>query len=211
MIIKERDADDGEFLFAPIYYLTGDLETAKFYSNLASATSKFGTYLEQKIRELISLPVEEYDSLKSCLFPLEQKCLLRKQKIVGVEPDFIIIDPINKLILVFEVKTNMFNMDSKQCKTENYTGSKIKQHFMEILPEYTTEVYLVNFFGFEPSKRGKYVTPLTDNFKHINGEIFSEMVDISLETLMNNLKDNQLTNQKFITDYKSKPIEVVNA
>ena len=106
MIITERNADVGEFLFAPIYYLTGDLETAKFYSNLASATSKFGTYLEQKIRESIKLPVGDYDSIFSCLFPLDQKILLRKQKVVGVEPDFIVVDPIKKLIDVFEVKSN---------------------------------------------------------------------------------------------------------
>ena len=210
MIITERNADVGEFLFAPIYYLTGDLETAKFYSNLASATSKFGTYLEQKIRESIKLPVGDYDSIFSCLFPLDQKILLRKQKVVGVEPDFIIVDPIKKLIDVFEVKSNMFNMDSKQCRTENQTGSKIKEHFMEILPEYNTTVYLVNFFGFEPTKRGKYVEPLTTNFIHINGETFANMLGISLESVLDSLKNNRELNQQFIQGYKSKPIEVLN-
>jgi len=211
MIITERNADDGEFFFAPIYYLTGDLETAKFYSNLASATSKFGTYLEQKIRELINLPVENYDSLFSCLFPLEKKYLLRKQKIVGVEPDFITIDPINFSVDVFEVKTNVFNMDSKQCQTENLTGAKIKKHFVEILPEYNTTVYLVNFFGFEPSKRGKYVEPLTTNFIHINGETFANMLGISLDSVLDSLKNNRELNQQFIRGYKSKPVEVLNA
>ena len=201
MIITERNADPEEFFFAPIYYLTGDLETAKFYSNLASATAKFGTFLEHKIKELIKLPIIEYSEINSCT----QKSILKKQNIDGVEPDFVLINPTLKIIEVFEVKSNMFNMDSKQCKTENYTGQKMKIHFIENFQNFNTEVYLVNFFGFTPTKRGKHVLPLTDNFIHITGKDFSQKIEISYELVLNSLKNDRIVNQKFIDNYKNKP------
>lgn len=202
MIITERKADDGEFLFAPIYFLTGDLETAKFYSNLASATAKFGTYLEHKIKEFVSLPVIEYDEILQC----KQKSLLLKQKISGVMPDFVIVNPIDMTIQICEVKSNLFNMDSKQCKTENNTGEILMEHFSNYFPEFKSEIYLVNFFGFQPSNRGKHILGMTDNFQHINGQEFSDVLEIDYQEVLVSLKNDRKVNQDFISSYKNKPI-----
>jgi hypothetical protein len=206
MIITERKNDADEFLYAPIYFLTGDLETAKFYSNLASATAKFGTYLEKQIKETVSIPIINYSEINT----VTKKSLLAKQNIDGVIPDFIIIDPKTKTIHVCEVKSNMFNMDSKQCQTENTTGLKMLNYFNTNFSNFTTKIYLVNFFGFQPSKRGKHIIPLTNNFNHINGKAFAEIIDIDYQSLLNKLKNNRDINKNFIESYKSKTIEVTN-
>lgn len=204
MIITERKHDKDEFLFSPVYLLIGDLETAKFYSNLASASAKFGTYLEKQIKEVVKLPIVE--SVKD-INNVTEKSLLKKQRIDGVEPDFIVIDPVNKTISVCEVKSNLFNMDSKQCKTENDTGLKMKKYFSLNFSNYTTSVYLVNFFGFQPTKRGKHVTGLTSNFTHINGNEFSKLMDIDYDFIISSLKNNREMNREFIKEYKNKNIE----
>jgi len=206
MIITERKNDVDEFLYAPIYFLTGDLETAKFYSNLASATAKFGTYLEKQIRESVSIPIIDYSEINT----VTKKSLLSKQNIDGVVPDFIIVEPETKTIHVCEVKSNMFNMDSKQCQTENNTGLKMLNHFNINFLNFTTKIYLVNFFGFQPSKRGKHIIPLTNNFNHINGKDFAEIIDMDYQSLLNKLKNNRDINKNFIESYKSKTIEVTN-
>ena len=206
MIITERKNDADEFLYAPIYFLTGDLETAKFYSNLASATAKFGTYLEKQIRESVSIPTINYSEINTTT----KKSLLEKQNIDGVVPDFIIVDPGTETIHVCEVKSNMFNMDSKQCQTENNTGLKMLNYFNINFSNFTTKIYLVNFFGFQPSKRGKHIIPLTNNFNHINGKLFAEIIDMDYQSLLNKLKNNRDINKNFIESYKSKTIEVTN-
>jgi hypothetical protein len=206
MIITERKNDADEFLHAPIYFLTGDLETAKFYSNLASATAKFGTYLEKQIKESVSIPIIEYSEINTAT----KKSLLAKQNIDGVIPDFIIVEPETKTIHVCEVKSNMFNMDSKQCQTENNTGLKMLNYFNINFLDFTTKIYLVNFFGFQPSKRGKHIIPLTNNFNHINGKDFAKIIDIDYQSLLNKLKNNRDINKNFIESYKSKTIEVTN-
>jgi len=48
MIIDERNLDEKALYNNPIYLLTGDFETAKFYSCLASACCKFGYFVEQE-------------------------------------------------------------------------------------------------------------------------------------------------------------------
>lgn len=204
MVITERKHDVDEFLFAPIYFLTGDLETAKFYSNLASASAKFGTYLEKQIKEVVTLPIVE--NVKD-IHNITEKSLLKKQRIDGVEPDFIVINPVNKTISVCEVKSNLFNMDSKQCKTENDTGLKMKKYFSLNFSNYITSVYLVNFFGFQPKKRGKHVIGLTNNFTHINGDEFSKLIDIDYDFIIDSLKINREMNKEFIKEYKNKNIE----
>ena len=206
MIITERKNDADEFFYAPIYFLTGDLETAKFYSNLASATAKFGTYLEKQIRESVSIPTINYSKINT----ITKKSLLEKQNIDGVVPDFIIVDPGTKTIHICEVKSNMFNMDSKQCQTENNTGLKMLNHFNMNFSNFTIKIYLVNFFGFQPSKRGKHIIPLTNNFNHINGKDFAKIIDMDYQSLLNKLKNNRDMNKNFIESYKSKTIEVTN-
>lgn len=208
MIITERKHDKDEFLFSPIYFLTGDVETAKFYSNLASASSKFGTYLEKKIRETIKLPfINNLDDINH----LKEKSVLKKQKIGKVEPDFIIIDPSINTISICEIKTNLFNMDSNLCRKANETGLEMKEYFGTNFSNYISSVYLVNFLGFRPSKRGKYVLDLTNNFIIIEGDEFSKIIDVDYGFVINSLKNNRKINQEFIDIYKNKPIEYTHA
>lgn len=198
MIIVDRGVTDEELFCSPVYLLTGDLETARFYSNLASACSKFGTFLEKQIKGIIQLPFVDYDEIKN----INQKSLLIKRKIDGVEPDFVIVDPIEKTISVCEVKSNMYNMDSKQCKTENKTGQILKDNFNNNFEDFSTELYLVNFFGYKPNKRGQHVVPLTNNFTHINGNIFCSMMSVNYDNIVDNLKNSQTSNVEFIINYK---------
>ena len=83
----------------------------------------------------------------------------------------------------------------------------MKKYFSLNFPNYITSVYLVNFFGFQPTKRGKHVTGLTNNFIHINGSEFSKLIDIDYDFIISSLKNNREMNREFIKEYKNKNIE----
>ena len=131
MIITERKNDADEFLYAPIYFLTGDLETAKFYSNLASATAKFGTYLEKQIKETVSIPIINYSEINT----VTKKSLLAKQNIDGVIPDFIIIDPkTNDICMPILIDDNGY-LNNIEADGENHYLSVFDDKFDKLIEE----------------------------------------------------------------------------
>ena len=105
MKITARDIEEKYLYRTPIYLLTGDVETARFYSDLASASSKLGYYVEDTVKNLIKFPKVKTEALGS----FDGKYVLIKQKINKKIPDFLLVDTDNKKISVFEVKTNLKN------------------------------------------------------------------------------------------------------
>jgi hypothetical protein len=210
MIIENRNVKDELFCFSPVFYLTGCVETAKFYSALASASSKFGTFLENQVRDLMPQKEIVYTGIKSCEVPSKLK---KKTKIDGVEPDFIVVNPQLKTIDVYEIKATLYNMDSKQSKQENRTCKILQEHFAEKFSEFKTTVYLVNFLEFVPKTKGgketgKSTLRLTNNFEHIGGREFCEKVSLSYDEVLNLLRINRQKNKSFIENYKSKEIVI---
>jgi len=116
MIIDERNLDVKALFTNPIYLLTGDFETAKFFSCLASACCKFGYYVENIIRDNMSYPYITKDNIE---FNKTGKYLLYKPKFGSEVPDYVLIDEEAKIIYVYEVKVNLRNMDSKKLTVKN--------------------------------------------------------------------------------------------
>ena len=180
--------------------MTGDLETARFYSMLAGASSKFGFHLEDVIAENINLPIVKWGRLKSC--KVRSMCL--RPKIDKKQPDFIFIDPINMMISVEEIKTNLNSLDSKQCIAESITYLALKRELQAWFPKYRVEVDIVNWFAGKNS-RGNLIHP---EINIITGEEFCEFVGISYDDVLNDLAADRAKNIRVISEYKECPVVI---
>jgi hypothetical protein len=185
---------------SPVYMMTGDLETARFYSMLASSSSRFGYFLEDVITENINLPIVDWDRLPFC----EVKSVCRKPKINRKIPDFLLIDPINMLVWVAEIKTNLNSLDSKQCKSESTTYLTLKADLQTQFPKHKVEVNIVNFFGGKNS-RGNLIHP---ELNIITGEEFCEVVGVSYGSVLGSLSANRVKNATLISEYKERPVVI---
>ncbi len=202
MIIDERNLDVKGLFTYPIYLLTGDFETAKFFSCLASACCKFGYYIENIVRDNMSYPyikVENIGENKS------GKHLLYKPKFGSEVPDYVLIDEDNKIIYVYEMKVNLKSMDSKKAHGEKAKYQRLKLFLEENYKKYTVSVFVVNYLGVDGRNCSLYKN--LDFLSIITGEEFCKSVNVSYDKLMNLIKESQKTNQEFIKLYKEKLID----
>lgn len=204
MIIDERNLDEKSLYNNPIYLLTGDFETAKFFSCLASACCKFGYFVEKAIKEHF-----KYTYINQTEIGLKNtgKFLLHKPKFGAEVPDYVLIDEDEKIIYVYELKINLRNMDSKKAHGEKAKYQRLKLYLEEIHPKYETKIFVVNFLGASGRNVGLYKG--LDYLKIISGEQFCQMMDVSFSLVMNKIYSSRSENQQFLLDYKQKKLEEV--
>jgi hypothetical protein len=184
----------------PIFLLTGDIETTKFYSSLASACIKIGTYLEDKIEEKIRINFDIKQEIgQQSLFPTEEYFLV-KQKFQKVEPDFVYIDENQKIIYVYEVKTNLGNADSKKAHGEKIKYKTLYTFLTKKYLDYTVKIFVVDFMGDLSGATALYEA--SDIIEVIDGETFCKRIKIDYQTIINDLKLSQNHNKNFIKEFK---------
>jgi hypothetical protein len=202
VIIEDRNVDDIYLLRTPVYLLTGDIETAKFYSNLASACSKMGYFVENTIVDLITLPIIKYENL----IGYDKKCVVVKPKIEGMIPDFLVCDPLNKSISIYEVKTNLKNLDSKQAVAEKNKHEKLHQLFSSLFPSFDVTMYIVDFIEGPSLKVNLYEKDSL--LKTIDGRVFCKHLEVEYDDVLQKITEYQNINIEFIKQYKNKNIEI---
>jgi len=201
MIIEEKNLSDEHLRRTPVFLLTGDLETARFFSTLSSAQSKFGTHLEKIMRSLCKLPVTEWKQRHKC----SQKTLFLKTKIHNREPDFVILE--NRKVIVCENKLNAYNIDTKQAPTEQKSYLELK-NFLSNEFDFV-EIKISDFAGGAIDKRKRTDSYFNDSsFQIITGNELCEILEISYDDVMNIIIHDQEINSKLLNNYKSKPISL---
>lgn len=201
MIIEEKVLSDEHLKRTPVFLLTGDIETAKLYSTLSSAQSKFGTDVEKIIRRLCQLPLSEWNGRNLC----KKKTLFYKTKLNKSEPDFVVFYPKEKKIVICELKTNAFNIDSKQAPTEQKSYAELREL---LKTEFNSvEIKIVDFAGGATEKRKRKDSYFGDPiFEIISGEELCDILEISFDDVMNVIYKDQEINETLLRTYKSKPI-----
>jgi len=202
MIIEEKILSDEHLRSTPIYLLTGDLETARLYSTLSSAQSKLGTNIEKIMRSLCQLPVTDWNSRSKC----KDKTLFYKTRLHKSEPDFVVYYPKKKKLVICELKTNAFNMDSKQAPTEQKSYTELRELLQVDFK--TVEIKIADFSGGAIDKRNRKDSYFNDPlFEIISGEtLCSDILEISFNDVMNVVYKDQEINELFLRLYKKKPI-----
>ena len=200
MRIEDRGVDDVYLLRTPVYLLTGDIETARFYSNLASACSRMGYFAEDTVVDLMTLPIVKYENLNN----YKEKCVVVKPKIEGMIPDFLIFDPVEKFINVYEVKTNLKNLDSRQAAAEKIKHEKLYQFFSSSFLNFHTTMYIVDFIEGASLKVNLYKEDSL--LKTIDGKVFCEHLGVQYDDVLDKITQDQNINIKFIKNYKKKNI-----
>ena len=189
----------------PIFRLTGCMETTQFFSNLASACVKFGTFLERVIGAEIQR-VTDFPFLteigQSTLYGQPDKYMLVKPKFGKTKPDLVFVD--GDMIRLFEIKVNLRSSDSKKAHGETDKYKKARKYLKKNYPDYTVQTYAVDFFGGGGGSTALYER--ANVFTVINGKTFCEMMGINYDIVCINLEVDQDENRKFIRDY----IEAVN-
>lgn len=201
MKITPREVEEKYLYRTPIYLLTGDIETAKFYSNLASASSKLGYYVEDAVKSLIKFPKVKTEALGS----FDGKYVLVKQKINKKIPDFVLVDTDSKKISVFEVKTNLKNLDFAQAFGEKIKHEELKKYLQYIFSDYNVILYVVDFFEGPSLKMNHYKDD--DVLNTITGREFCEILEVSFDDVMNRVNKSRKDNLLFVQEYKDKVIE----
>jgi hypothetical protein len=200
VIIEDRNVDDIFLLRTPVYLLTGDIETAKFYSNLASACSKMGYFVENTIVDLVKLPIIKYENL----IGYDKKSIVVKPKIQSMVPDFLLYDPLQKNINIYEVKTNLKNLDSKQAIAEKNKHEKLHQVFTSLFPKFKTTMFIVDFIEGPSLKVNLYEKDSLLNT--ISGKNFCEQIEVNYADVLDKITQFQSKNLQFVKEYKEKDI-----
>lgn len=201
MVITEKILSDLHLRRTPVYLLTGDLETARFYSTLSSAQSKLGTNLEKTMRNLCQLPLFDWNAKDKC----KEKTLFYKTRIHNSEPDFVIFYPNQNKLVICELKMNAFNIDSRQAPTEQNFYLQLGETFREEFQ--TIEIKITDFFGGSIEKRKRKDSYFGDPFfEVISGENLCDILEISFDDVMNVIYRDQEINENIIKSYKDKPL-----
>ena len=204
MIITDNDIDIERLLNNPIYLLTGDLETAKFYSSLASASIKLGYYVEDIIKESINLPIFKDIGSNNTVFGIEERYILIKPKFGSEIPDMVLVDETTMTIHVYEIKVNLRNADSKKAHGEKIKYQTLKDYLDKKYPEYSINIFVVDFLGTGGGATSIYED--SDIIEVITGINFCKSVDIDYDNLMKKIKYSQVSNREFIHNYKKIPL-----
>ena len=201
MKIVGRNVEDQFLHRTPVYLLTGDLETAKFYSDLASASSKLGYFVEDVVKDFITYPIVGREELgnRTGIY------VLVKKKIVNKIPDFLKVDTDNKTVDVYEVKTNLKNLDSKQAFGEKIKHEELKNFLVGMFVDYTVTMYVVDFFEGPSLKVNLYENDTL--LVTIPGRQFCDQLNVSFDDVMIKVRESREHNGLFIMDYKSKPLD----
>ena len=195
----------------PIYLLTGDLETAKFFASLASSTCRMGNFVQDRITHKIMHDVGALPKLngigESNLFGLPDKYVIVKAlyKQFKIEPDFIVVDEVKKTIDVFELKVNLSTPDSKKVYGEISKYAKLQEYLKELYSKYTIQTYAIDFIGDGGGSSILYQK--SGIFKIINGRQFCDIVHIDYGDVMDDIKENRKSNLEYIKRYKFLPLE----
>ena len=200
MKIVERGVEEKYLYRTPVYLLTGDVETAKFYSDLASASSKLGYYVEDIVKSFIKFPIVKAEALGT----FDGKYVLVKQKINKKIPDFLLVDTNEKRISVFEVKTNLKNLDCAQAFGEKIKHQDLKEYLHTMFNGYDIILYVVDFFDGPSLKVNLYEND--DVLKTISGRDFCKILEVSFEDVMGKITTSRKNNLSFVQDYKNKSI-----
>lgn len=198
MLITNNNLSNDRLVNNPIFLLTGDIETTKFFSSLASACIKLGYYIEDLIISNINLPILEEIGQKT-LFPCEQYILI-KPKFGKEIPDIVFIDENRKQIQVFEIKTNLRNADSKKAHGEKAKYKRLYDFLIEKYLNYKVEIFVVDFLGS--------LTGATELYRELNiinvvsGKNFCNKFNVDYQLLMDQIKSSQKLNRNFIQEFK---------
>ena len=184
----------------PIFRLTGCMETTQFFSNLASACVKFGTFLERVIGAEIQR-VTDFPFLteigQSTLYGQPDKYMLVKPKFGKTKPDLVFVD--GDMIRLFEIKVNLRSSDSKKAHGETDKYKKARKYLKKNYPDYTVQTYAVDFFGGGGGSTALYQR--ADVFAVINGKTFCKFMGIDYDIVCANLEVDRDENFKFIKGY----------
>jgi hypothetical protein len=199
MIISDNNISQDRLLNNPIFVLTGDVETTKFFSNLASACIKFGYYIEQLIVDQIKLPIMS-EIAGNTLFD-EKEYILVKPKFGSEIPDIVFVNEIEKIIDVYEIKTNLRNADSKKAHGEKLKYKRLYDYLTSSHKDYKIRIFVVDFMG---SLLGATVLYKESKIiEVIDGKQFCEKIYIDHSIIIEHLQESQKKNKEFINYYKN--------
>ena len=200
MIIRDREVDNNLLLNTTIFLLTGDIETTKFFSNLTSACSQLGYFIEDVVKSKITYPIVEQRELGF----RKGKYVLFKPKFNKQVPDFVLVDDVNKTINIFEVKINLRNADSKKVFGEKTKYESLKKYLDNIYKNYNVVLYAVDFFNLNGIRRNIKLYEQSNVLRVITGQEFCDMIDVHYDDVMSEVYKHREENQKFIKEYKNK-------
>lgn len=206
MIIKERGIDNQLLYNTTIYLLTGDLETAKFFSNLTSSCSQLGYYIEDVVKSKIKYPIVGQENLGH----RTGKYVLFKPKFNKQVPDFVFVDDENKTIHIFEVKINLRNADSKKVFGEKTKYASLKEYLDNIYKNYNVILHAVDFFNFDSARRNIKLYEQSNVLNVITGVEFCQMLCVDYDEVMSEVYKHRKENQEFIIKFKNKKLDELN-
>ena len=194
LINTKHEIEDKYLLRTPVYLITQDLETARFYHSLVSATSRLGFFVENKIAELIPYPVVSYSE------NLQNDTVIFKEQIHGLKPDYILVK--DNTIHIIEQKLNLINHGIKAVTGEQQRYLKFKSCLQQAHTNFDVRLYIVDFFA-EVGPALKTSLYGNSDFTTLTGRELCDMLSVSYEEVMKTLHSSAMTNQQFIEHYKS--------
>jgi hypothetical protein len=206
MIIKDRNVNNSVLFNTTIYLLTGDVETTKFFSNLTSACSQLGYFIEDVVKSKITLPIVNQSELGL----RKGKYVLFKPKFNKQVPDFVLVDDVNKTINIFEMKINLRNADSKKVFGEKTKYESLKNYLDNIYKNYNVILYAVDFFNMDSQRRNIKLYEQSGVLGVITGQEFCDMISVNYDEVMSEVYKHRQENQNFILEYKSKLLDELN-
>jgi hypothetical protein len=206
MIITDNTIEFDTFSKHPIYLLTGDIETTKFFSILTSSCSKLGYYIEGKIKEyILASGIPQQPSIQHHeLWDAPAQYFIHGVKFGAEKPDFVVVDEGKLTIDVYEIKMNLSNVDSKKAHGEKAKYTRLFETLSNDFPEYKVGVYVADFLGTTGGAIKLYED--CDILEVINGETFCTKVGISYKSIMDDIRYSQIANREFIKNYKNKKV-----